>query len=191
MTTDTDICNMALDLLVEAPISSIEDNRPVARWLKRNFIVTRNALLSQADWNFAIAIKSLPADSSAPPFGWSYRYTLPGDCLRCLPVTDCGLVEGRPVMHEIIDGKVYTNAGAPLRIRYVRAVDDYSRYPAVFCEALAARLAMKLANWLTGKNSYIQIAEGMYRDAMSRAWLIDAIEGTTPRAADDQWVDAR
>lgn len=191
MTTATDICNLALDILKEAPISSIDDQRPVAMWCKRNFAVSRDSLLVRADWNFALKRASLPADLTPPAFGWDLAYTLPSDCLRLIPLTRCGNYEGYPIPHEVESGKILTNATAPLKIRYVARVEAYASYPAVFIEALAGYMAMKCAHWVTGKQGYQQIAQGLFAEAMRNAWLVDAIEGTSPRAADDEWVAQR
>lgn len=50
---------------------------------------------------------------------------------------------------------------------------------------------MKCGHWVTGKVSYVQIAQGMHREAIDNAWRVDAIEGTAPRAADNEWVQQR
>lgn len=191
MTTETDICNRALDLLKEAPITSIDDQRPIGKWLKRNFAVERDALLEEAEWNFALARTALAADADEPAFGWDYSYTLPPDCIRLIPLTYDGYSEGRPIPHEVEGGKILTDEAAPLNIRYVARVEDYKRYPASFQKALSARLARGMAHWLTGKSSFVQIADAIYRDAMSKAWLSDAVQGTVPRAADTEWTDLR
>ena len=189
--TPTDICNLALDMLKEAPITSIDEGRPIAMWCKRNFDVTRDALLEEADWNFALKRAQLPASSTPPAFGWESSFTLPPDCLRVIALTEGGLAEGRPIPFEVEGDSILTNARGPLPIRYVSRAENYDRYPATFVTALAAKLATRMAHWLTGKSNFVQIASGLYQDAMNKAWLSDAIQGTVPRAADDQWVDAR
>lgn len=191
MTTETDICNLALDILKEAPITSIEDGRPIAMWLKRNFYITRDSVLSRADWNFAMSRALIAKDSEPPAFGWAYSYTKPSNCLRIAPLTQCGAAEGIPIPHEVEGDKILTDYSGPLKVRFVTRTEAYDRYPATFTEAFSARLAMKMGHWLTGKVSYVQIAQGLYKEAMDDAWLIDAIEGTSPRAADNDWVDAR
>lgn len=191
MTTETDLANMALDILKEAPVSSLEDQRPIGKWLKRNFAVTRDSVLTDANWNFALKRAELPEESTAPAFGWNYSYLLPADCLRLLPLTECGNYEGRPVPHEVENRRVLTDKCGPLKVRYVYRNETYSQYSAAFQEALAGRLAMKMGHWLTGKVSYVQVAQSMYEDALKKAWLHDAIEGTNPRAADDEWIMAR
>lgn len=191
MTTETDLINRALDILKEAELSSVNDNRPIARLMKRNFYVTRDALLEESEWNFAIRRASLPEASPAPAYGWSHAYTLPAETIRVIPLTVNGDSEGYPIPHEVEDGQILTNASGPLKVRYVYRNEDYSRYPATFQIALSARLAMGCAHWLTGKTNYAQIATNMYREAINTAWLSDAIQGTSPRAADDEWVAVR
>lgn len=191
MASATDIANLALDILKEAPINSIDEDRPTARLIKRNFEVERDALLEYADWNFAMKRAALPADAEAPAFGWAYAYTLPSDCIRLMPVTADGATEGNPIDHEVEAGRILTNLSGPLKIRYVYRCDKYGTYPATFTLALAARLARKMAHWMTGKTSYVQVAQQLYRDTMEEAWQSDAVQGTWPRAADNEWVDAR
>lgn len=189
--TPTDICNMALDILKEAPLSSIDEDHPVANWCRRNFAVSRDSLLARADWNFAMKRASLAKDASAPAFGWKHSFTVPSDCLRIVPLTHNGLSEGTPIPHEIEGGKIFTDALGPLKVRYVARTEDYARYPAVFVEALSAYLASKAAHWITGKQGYQQIALQMFSESMRNAWLVDAIEGTAPRAADNEWISQR
>lgn len=191
MTTETDIANLALDVLKEAPIGSLDDARPIARWLKRNFAVARDSTLVSANWNFAIRRVELPADSADPIFGWRYSYTQPSDCLRVIPLTQCGALEGDPIAYEVEAGKILTNAPPRLRVRYIFRNENYGVYPAPFQEALAGRLALKMAHWMTGKSSFVEIARRMYDDAMETAWLTDAIQGTAPRAADREWIESR
>jgi len=189
--TPTDIVNLALDVLKEAPITSIDEGRPIAMWCKRNFAVTRDSLLEEADWNFAIKRAKLPASVTPPAFGWEHQYTLPADCLRLIALTYGGYPEGQPIPFEVEGGMILTNATGPLPVRYVARVENYDAYPATFINALSAKLATRMAHWVTGKSNYVQIASGLYQDAMNKAWLADAIVGTVPRAADDEWINAR
>lgn len=187
----TDICNMALDILKEAPISSIDDDRATARWFKRNFATARDASLSLADWNFAMDRALLPADTLAPAFGWDKAYTLPGSCIRLSAITYEGADESRNIRHRVERRRILTNETGPLAIRFVGRTEAYDTYHPLFIEALSARMAFRMAHWLTGKTGYQEVAAGILKQSLSDAWLADAIEGDTPRAADDDWVDAR
>ena len=191
MPTQTDVANMALDMLKEAPITSIDEARPIAMWIKRNFDTARDATLEETEWNFALKRDAIAADATVPAFGWAYAYTLPSDCIRLLPLTTDGYSEGDPIAHELEAGKILTDALAPLNIRYIYRHVDYGAYPATFTTALAARLALGMAHWLTGKTGFAQVAQQTYAQAINRAWLSDAVQGTSPRAADNDWVNAR
>lgn len=188
---ETAICNLALDILKEAPISSIDDQRPIGKWCKRNFATQRDAALSVASWNFARKQVVLTAETTGPDFGWDYSYVLPGDCIRALPLTYDGTVEGSPVAHEVAQGKILTNHAGPIKVRYIQRVDNYDAYHPLFIDYLSARLARRMAHWLTGKTSFLQIAAGLMQQAWTEAWTVNAIEGDTPRPADDDWIDAR
>ena len=191
MTSSTDICNMALDLLKEAPITSLTQDRPIARWLNRNFAVTRDSVLSKADWNCALKRASVAANAAAPAYGWTYSYTRPSDCLRVIPLTYDGTIEGAPIQYEEEGDYILTNKSGPLKVRYVSRFENYDKYPAALQEALSAAIAAKMAHWLTGKSNFASVARQAYQDAMKDAWLIDAISGTMPRAADDEWLNVR
>jgi hypothetical protein len=188
---ETQISNLALDILKEAPISSIDDDRVVALWLKRNFAVQRDAALSMANWNFALRRQIIAADATPPPFGWDFGFTLPASCVRLLPLTHDGSDEGSPIAHVVEGGKVLTNMARPLKVRFVNRATNYDAYHPLFIDYLSARLARRMAHWLTGKSSYLEIANALMREAWEDAWRTDAIEGDTPRAADDDWIEAR
>lgn len=189
--TETDICNLALDILKEAPISDINDDDPIALWCKRNFAVQRDAALSLANWNFAMRRQTIAADSPGPDFGWACSYTLPAICVRLVPLTHDGTDEGSPIAHVVEGGKVLTNMAGPLRVRFVNRATNYDAYHPLFVDYLSARLARRMAHWITGKTSYLQVAAGLMQQAWGEAWASDAMEGDTPRPADNDWIEAR
>ena len=186
----TDICNLALDLLAEAPIADLSDDRRIARWCDRNYDTARASLLRRAPWRFAVKLVELTA-AMPPVFGWGRAYDLPADCLRPLPLTASGAPQGAIIPSEVIGQRLETDAPAPVRLRYIGRITDVTAYPADFVEALAAALAMKMAHWLTGKSSYQQIAFQAYRDALNNAVLTDAIDGTIAEPDASHWLSER
>ena len=190
VTDDTGICNLALDLLAEAPIANLADDRRIARWCARNYDIARDSLLRKAPWRFAVKLVELPA-ATAPAFGWANAFDLPADCLRALPLTVNGNPEGAIIPSEVIGRRLETNAAAPLRLRSIYRNGDVTEYPADFIEALSAALAMKMAHWLTGKSGYFQIAQSVWREALNNAVLTDAIEGTIAEPDASAWIAER
>jgi hypothetical protein len=191
MTTETDICNLALDLLKEGPITSLEEDRPIARWFKRNFAIARDGILKRANWNHATRRAVLSAESNPPAFGWTYGFVLPPECIRVIPLTHDGSDEGVEIPHAVEDGRVLTDACGPLPVRYIYRSTNYDAYSPECIELIAARLAAKCGHFLTGKTSYIQIAKATYDEAWRDAWALDSMEGTVPRSADDEWINSR
>ena len=190
ITDATGICNLALDLLAEAPIASLTDDRRIARWCDRNYDTARDSLLRKAPWRFAVKLAELTA-ATPPIFGWNNAYTLPADCLRPLPLTVNSEPDGAIIRSEVIGQRLETDAAAPVRLRYVCRATDVTTYPADFIEALSAALAMKMAHWLTGKTGYQQIARDAYQSALANAVLTDAIEGTIAEPDASAWLAER
>ena len=187
----TDICNLALDHLREAPIGHIDADGSVSEWFQRNFDAVLDGVLRDHPWNFAITRASIAVDETAPDFGWTYRYALPTDCVRLLQIRSGGYLNGAPVEHEIEGEYILTNAPTPLKIRYIKTMSDPSKWDALFVEAMAAALALKMSHWLTGKTSYVQMAKALYDEALAKAKRIDGMEGTPEAIYADDVIGVR
>lgn len=173
---EIDIWNMALDLLHEAPVSSPAEDTSVRLWFTRNFATTRDGELRKFAWNFALARKQIAASVEAPAWKWSYKYDLPGDCLRMLPLRHNGALNGTLIPYELEGDAILSDARAPLKLRYIRRVETVGLWDPLFVDVVVARLAAKLAHWLSGKSSHAQIAEQIYERTLREARQIDAIE---------------
>lgn len=180
--TETGLCNLALDILHEGPISSIEDDEPNARRFKRSFSALRDSFLASHPWNFSVRRAALPASAETPFFGWDYKYLLPGDCLRLLPLKEGGQLHSAQIAHEVEDGFVLTDAKPPLQIRYVRRVEAVGQWSPQAVTAFASFLAANLAHAVTGKASYARFAAERFDEELRRAKRIDGLEGSLGRA---------
>jgi hypothetical protein len=189
--SDTEICNMALDLLEEAPIDSINDDRSVARWFKRNFWPAAWTLMRRHPWNFALSRAKLTTLATAPAFGFANAFAIPADCLRVLPLSADGTENGREVPFKVEGDVILTDADAPLTLRYISRVASTGLFDNHFADALAANLAMKASHFITGKQSYAERMGQMFQAALADAEIIDALEGTPDDAIADFWLDAR
>ena len=180
--TETGLCNLALDMLHEGPISSIDDDEPNARRFKRSFDALRDAFLASHPWNFAVRRTALASSADKPFFGWDYRYLLPGDCLRLLPLREGGGFQGAHIAHEVEDGHILTDAPPPLRIRYVRRVEAVGQWSPLAVTAFAAFLAANMAHAVTGKASYARFAADRFEEELKRAKRNDGLESAIARA---------
>ena len=189
--TQTDIANMALDILHEGPIGSLEDDDPNARRMKRNFSAWRDSFLAMHNWNFATERASLPADSVAPAYGWAKRYLVPGDCLRVLPITKDGNFEGAKIRFQVEGQYILTDQTAPLRVLYIKRITDFGLWSPVTVSAFAAYMASKISHAVTGKASYAELAARLFREEYSEAKRVDGLQGTIERPDYSNVIDAR
>ncbi len=184
MTSPVEICNRALTKLGDRPILTLSDDNERARACARLYEVSRDAVLRDHPWNFAVQRAELAALEEKPVWGFKSQFELPTDCLRVLWVDGNypWRIEGR---------RVLSNLEGALRISYIRRVEDPNVFDSLFVEALAARLALELAESLTQSNSKRQAAGEGYQLALIRARSIDAQENPAEEAECDPWIRAR
>lgn len=191
LASETDIFNMALDLLEEEPILGDTDRRPAVRFMKRNYRHLRDATLELHPWKFALARENLTMDPDAPAFGWSARFAVPDDCLRLLPLTVGGDPRGREIRFAQEDGFILCNEGAPLPVRYVKRQESVARFSPLFVQALALSLAARAAHKVTGKASYAERLTAEMQRAILQAEIIDSTQATAEDAFDDGYIEGR
>jgi len=189
--TELEVANMALDMLKEAPITSLEQGTSPARWMQRNFKTARNMVMTTHIWKFAMKRATLAEDPTPPEFEWERQYRKPDDCFRVLPLRVGGALNGRLIPHQVEGDFILTNAGSPLYIRYLSVVEDPTLWPPLFVEAVACKLAARAAHFITGKQSMQELAEAKFKEAMTLAASIDSSEGTHAAQYATMYDDAR
>lgn len=182
------ICNVALQKLGETRITALTQDHPVARDCNACYEAMRELELRKHRWRFAIERASLAADSTEPAFGYDNRFLLPSDCLR--------VIEPDPDQNDNkdwqIEGRyILTDWEAPLEIRYIKNVTDVSQHDALFDEVLACRIAIQLCEVRTQSQSKKEDVKQQYRDALSEARRVNAMESIPQEAETDDWLTAR
>jgi hypothetical protein len=186
------IYNIALDIIEEPPATTPQDDRASVRYMRRNFKMVRDGLLAIQPWHWAIKRGSLAADPIVPTFGWSYRYAIPSDCVRMLPLTTDGDFEGEPIPYELESGFILTSTEAPLLVRYIWRVDETGLLPQLFVDMVAGRLAYRAASKIVGKNSYVDRAKAFFDEAKRDAEQVNKVEAGTPeRPYDTDFISVR
>ncbi len=111
----------------------------------------------------------------SPPFGWSYQYALPSDCLRVLELNDSE--EGDNLTPwEIESGHLLTEA-EECRLVYIARVSDVTKFDALFVDAFALSLAIRLTEIIRGATSKTEQLTAQYeRITAPLARRIDANE---------------
>ena len=173
-TSVVDICNSALVNLGAELISSLTENNDRARACNQFYANSRDAVLTQAEWNFAIHQQALTKLSAGPLFGFTYAYLLPASpyCLKALKIENPELdtdwkVKGRQV-HSDRDG---------INLEYIFRNTDVSQYSPLFEDALAYYLASKMAYAITGSRAIVADMFSIYEGILADAQDVNAQEG--------------
>lgn len=185
MASVIEICNRALDKLGQGSITSLGDGTTAANLCNRNYAQTRDQMLRDHPWNFAVRRAQLAPSSSPPSWGFSNRFPLPNDCLRLLEV------DGLSTAEYQVEGKSILSNGSVLRIRYIRRVDDPNDFDAAFIDALATGLAHQMCEAITQSNQKKQILAQDFEDAMTRAKRADGQENPPTMFEEDDWIKVR
>ena len=183
MSTDVDICNLALLDLGQPSISSIGDDTKAGRAFSVAYEPTLQELLRDHPWNFARKRIVLAPDSAAPAFGWDNRFKLPSKCVRVLEVNDALTkykVEGRYLL---------VNDTAP-EVIYVERVDE-SEFDPLFASALAAVLAARLCIHITDNATAAQQLLAVAKDKLDAAKGTNALEVPPDDPPLSTWEQAR
>ena len=153
-----EIANLALSLIGEASIVTLDNSTPSGRAASLHYLPVRDALLRSHPWNFAQVRAQLTADIIAPLFDWGYAYTMPAACL-CLTEIN-GIPVAEPRTDYLIEGrKILTNtstlvaAVSTINIIYTSNAPAVPTYDPLFVEILTLKLAIAIADKITQSKS--------------------------------------
>lgn len=181
----TDICSQALLRIGQQPISEITEQSNEALICRKFYEQTRDELLRQHPWNFAIGNKNLSAEAATSTnSAYEYLYPLPADCLRVLSVYEYDYewcVEGKNLL---------INSDDP-EIKYIKRVTDSGIFPDDFIEVLVLKLACKLCIPLTKDIRQQKLLYEEYEMTSGRAKAADAQENSYQELETSTIINAR
>lgn len=190
MSTDVDICNLALSHLGdEATVASINppEGSAQADHCARFYPMAVSTLLEEHPWNFATRRAQL-AQVANPSSTWAYAYQVPNGMVNALAVLDPAALDddlvgnGGPgtayppqrfVMESLDDGTeiVLTNQYQAV-LRYTTDTVNAARFTPLFTTALSHLLASMLAGPVIKGDA--GRAETKAQMALYDAWLLRA-----------------
>ena len=181
-TTFVEIANRAITFLGGEPITALTDDTKEGRSCNRLYEQTRDQLLRDHHWNFAIKRASIAANTTAPLYEYTNAYDFPDGCLKIIDVeaTEEWFVEGRQIV---------TDQGAPLKIVYINRVTDPNLFDAKFIETYSMRLAADIAYDITASQTVAAQAEQKFAALMQAARLSDAQESMEAKSL--SWLESR
>lgn len=199
MTAQVNLYNLALGHLGKTRVTAVTEPNGIK--LDAFFENARDAVLALHPWNFATVRAELAADDTAPVFGWDTYFTLPADpyCLRVVGMTDDASADDvdEDAQYAIEAGpdgvgrKIATNLGAPLYVKYIFRVTDYSLWSPLAIRLLGLQLAADAAIEFTNSlNLQAKLLERIDNER-PKAKNVDAQEHGAEVDDDSDYLEAR
>jgi hypothetical protein len=149
-------------------------------------------------WRFSLRRAALPADATAPDFGYANQFVLPAESLQVIQIGEYDLgpnlcdYRSAPTERWSIEGrKILANLDAPLKVRFVERVEDTGLFDSCFTEALASRLAYECCYRITQSSEREDRGLRDYRMSLREAARANVIERAPGEPTDDTWMMAR
>jgi hypothetical protein len=177
--TATDIANNALDHVGGLNIQSIDDNtNPNAQLCNRHYAQCVRAELDKFEWFFAYKVqKALPVDIEAHPeveIKGYIAYHLPADFSRLSQFFFSAYYPYRKNQYELGHSYFLTSDYLYTRfpideIPYTSNHVEISKWPQLFCDVVAAALAVRIARKVMGTDADIAFLNQIYNKEVSAA----------------------
>lgn len=152
---DVSLCNEVLIGLGARPIASFNENTDEALACANLYATSRDDLLSSHDWPCAVKRVVLSPEQQPPAFGYSQSYTLPGDCIRVLGVSQTGQWGAWLDDYRLESGKLLCNVN-PVGLHYIWRNDVVASWPAGLVSLFKLHLRWSLAFFIT-RDSQLEI----------------------------------
>lgn len=201
---DVGICNGALSLLHQPPITSIASpNNTASAICALWYDQTREEVLQFHTWNFAIKRANIAEDAIKPSYGWSHRYRVPSDYLRFMSIDgndstgsdiNIGLVDNsRRYDYTLEDSFILVNEtfSAGMNLRYISDVEQVGAMTALFKRAFMHQLALNMAYGFTENQIDVQRLQSIVQNSVSEAMAIDGQERPPRRIESSKWNTVR
>ena len=179
MTTNTDLANHALALLGEMPISDIDSETSKPARVCLQFVQAAiDETLRMGRWNCATERVTLAKSTVGPVAGYDFYYDLPGDFIRLMEVNGEQWEDSSEFFE--IEGLQLATDEDSVSIRYIQRI-PIGFADALLANAIAIRLAGKIALPLTGSEEKAITFARLFREALGEARQHDAQESGTGR----------
>lgn len=185
MASEVGIANAALDTVGGEHIASLTEDSRNARLINACYVDARDEELEAHPWMFARKRVTLSPDATDPNDTYDYQFTLPVGCLRVL------LPRRTNLDWSIEGGKILTNDGTTIDVRYIQQITDPNAMPSLFRAALACRIGMKICQPLTQSTAKLEAVAQMRKLLIAEAKKTNAIQQTPQEEPDDTWLAAR
>ena len=178
-----EIANIALMHVGDNVITSFSDGTVAANAINTVYEVTRDAVLRDHTWNFAIKQATPSLDAVTPIYGFNHRFDLPTDLIRLIEIEDNPKYK--------IESRFILTDSNPINIRYIYKNETVTEYDSMFVQALAVRLAGTIAERLTQSSTLAEELINLYRLHLKDAKSVDAQVNYPDDLEANLWLDSR
>lgn len=188
----TSICNKALSRLGANFIIDIDSETTEAQLCKANYDLTRDVVLEEHQWTFAIRRYELPKVAGTDVTNqYANKYLLPTEVINVIRAgSEKDDRRPNPDNFRVENGHIVSDA-EKMYVKAVIRITDPQQYSPMFIQALAIRLASELA-WPVVQNT--NLAQGLlqeYARLLELAAQKDGQQGTTERIRSGRYVAVR
>jgi hypothetical protein len=190
-TSPTQIVNLALSWLGQNQINALTDEQHEAQVMDANYQLSRDKVLNDNAWTFAIRREVLAPIVPAPAFGFDNQFLIPSDVLfvhRVLRPQSAGAtlfsqVRSRTGVNAdwIREGNHILAREEVIHCIFIVRVTNADLFSPSFIHALAARLAADTALTFTENRKLKEDMEIMYMNKLAEAQYADGRQGRTER----------
>lgn len=189
MSERIDIANMALSMLGEQSILTIDEDSPNAKQVMIHYIPARDATLEAHDWTFAIE-RFLPGKlTETPVYGASALFAVPVNILRVIScdnptsssVSISAPIDSNEQIEWVMEGGNIVCNEEVVYAKGIRRIEDEGSFSPLFVQAFAAKLAMLLAINLTASANIQARVSAYYDYAINEAKSRDGLQGRSRR----------
>jgi hypothetical protein len=182
--TQVDLCNLALALLGQEAISSINEDSRAGRLCRQFYAQVYDEVLRSHAWKCAKARSALAELVTTPDFGWDHAFQLPADCLRAL------WLEELDYEFDVEQGQLLTNDDEANLVYIARVTPN--KLDSWAAKAIYHSLAVALAYPLTQSLSLKQSLESeLETRILPEARRLGAFESLEPESDHSGWLNER
>ena len=191
MLSEVAICNLALGWVGGNQILSLNDPLTEAVICKANYDPARRALLETVAWTWAQSREDASPVITPPAYVTNLEWNAflrPANSLRIIKVTD---VDEAYRLDWLREGDYILAPGERIRMHFTLDITDTSKFPPLFDQALAARIAAEIAIPVSQSRSLQQDMWGLASKKMSEAVSADQRQGSRQKLISNQLTRVR
>jgi hypothetical protein len=183
------IVNKALALIGAKQVTTLSDTSSTADLVNSLYEISLKSVLAECKWNFATKRDALPTNSTATlefyDVGETIIYDRPTDIIRIYS-SDPTNAKWREEQDYIISDS------SGFGIRYVYFIEDTTKFPIYFVEALCDKLAGDMAYSIVNSSTLAQkFIEKYEKISLPRAISQNSQTGVQQTMQDDAWELAK